>query len=86
MSKYGHLYALLEGVTTPKLAKYFVCKYVRLHAFSRSIVTDRDPLFINEFWQELFKLQGTELRPSTAYHPQTNKQTEVANHCLETYL
>ena len=65
LSKYGHFCALPEGVTAPKLAEYFVREYVQLHGFPRSIVTDRDPLFISEFWRELFKLQGTELRPST---------------------
>ena len=38
------------------------------------------------FWQELFKLQGTQLHLNSAYHPQTNDQTEVVKKCLETYL
>jgi hypothetical protein len=50
-----------------------------------SIVSDLDPTFTSAFWQELFTLQGTSLKISTSYHPQTYGQTEV-NKGLENYL
>lgn len=40
-----------------------------------------DPIFLSSFWKKLFKLQGTQLKISTAYYP----QTEVVNRCLETF-
>jgi hypothetical protein len=58
----------------------------KLHGMSQSIVFNCDPTFTSNFWQELFKIQGTELHLITNYHPQTNGQTEVVNKCLETYL
>lgn len=57
----------------------------KLHGLPQAIVSNYDLVFLNVFWSELFKLQRVELQHLTSYHPQ-NGQTEVVNHCLETYL
>jgi transposase InsO family protein len=51
-----------------------------------SIILYWGPTFTSKFWQELFKLQGTQLKMSTTYHPQTYGQIEIVNKFLETYL
>jgi hypothetical protein len=62
--------------------------WIRSSIFMACCITiyDREPTFTNNFWQELFKLQGTQLHLNTTYHPQTDGQIEVVNKCLETYL
>jgi hypothetical protein len=49
----------------------FFREVFRLHGLPKTIVSDRDSRFMGGFWQELFRLVGTELTPSTSYHPQT---------------
>ena len=68
------------------VAETFFKEVVRLHGILKSIVSDRDPLFMSKLWQELFRSQGIELHMSSSYHPQSDGQTKVVNRCLESYF
>ena len=86
LTKYAHCVAIAHPYTAKDVAVVFVKEIVRLHGFPSSIVTDKDRVFMSSFWMELFKPAGTRLKYSSAYHPQLDRQTEVVNRCLETYL
>jgi hypothetical protein len=86
LSKAAHFGMLHTHFTAAKVADLFAIMICKLHGMPRSIVSDRDPVFLSHFWQELFRLSGTKLRMSTAYHPQSDGQTEIVNKTLQQYL
>jgi len=68
------------------LAQIYISEIVRLHGVPSSIVSNRDPRFTSRFWQTLQEALGTRLRLSSAYHPQTDEQSERTIQSLEDLL
>ena len=69
-----------------RLAELYVDEIVRLHGVPLSIVSDRDLRFTSRFWKELLLALVTRLNFSTAFHPQTNRQSERLIQVLEDML
>ncbi|GJX59479.1 retrotransposon-related protein [Tanacetum coccineum] len=86
LSKYVHFIAVTHPYTAKTIARLFLDNIHKLHGLPKTIVSDRDKIFMSLFWQSLFKMLQLQLKMSIAYHPQTDGQTEVVNKCLECYL
>jgi transposase InsO family protein len=68
------------------LAKLYIENIVKLHGVPSRIVLDRGTQFTSRFWKSSHKVMGTKLDFSSAYHPQTDGQTERVNQILEDML
>jgi hypothetical protein len=66
-SKYNHFLPLGHPYTAVSLTKVFFDNIVKLHGIPCSIVNDRDPVFTNTFWTELFRLSGVQLPMNAAF-------------------
>ena len=84
--KMTHFIPCRKTTTTPEFAKLFIAYIVKLHGLPASIVSDRGSIFTSKFWSTLSRLLKIDARRSTAYHPQTDGQTERLNQILEQYL
>ena len=69
-----------------QLAQLYLKEIVRLHGVPRTIISDRDSRFTSHFWECVQSALGTKLKFSTAFHPQTDGQTERVNQVLEDML
>ena len=68
------------------LAIAFIREIWRLHGLPMGVVSDRDTVFTSKLWSEVMRLLDVSQDMSTAYHPQTDGQTERVNQVLEQYL
>ncbi|KAL0462737.1 UNVERIFIED_CONTAM: Transposon Tf2-11 polyprotein [Sesamum latifolium] len=75
LTKSAHFLPIYQN-SLDKLAELYISEIVRLHGIPTSIVSDRDPRFTSHFWGSLHKALGTKLHFSTAFHPQTDGQSE----------
>ena len=86
LTKMVHFFPCTKEITAAEYARLFVNQVFRLHGMPEVIISDRDPRFVSKFWEELFSLLGTDLRFSTAFHPETDGQSEVTIRVLENFL
>lgn len=86
LSKYAHFISLSHPYTAQDIVTIFLDNIFKLHGLPKVILTHRDPIFTSQIWQNLFKTLQVQLHLTTAYHPQTDGQTERVNQCLENYL
>ena len=76
LTKSSHFIPVWVKYTTEKLAELYISMIVRLHGVPISIISDQGSLFTSHFWKALQHGLGTQLDMSTAFHPQTDGQSE----------
>ncbi|TIC91053.1 Transposon Tf2-6 polyprotein [Colletotrichum higginsianum] len=86
LTKYAYFIPYLESSTAEGLAYTFLKYIISNHGLPKEIVSDRDKLFTSKFWKSLISQLGADHKLSTAFHPQTDGQTERINQILEQYL
>ncbi|KAG8474912.1 hypothetical protein CXB51_031631 [Gossypium anomalum] len=86
LTKSAHFIPVRTDYSLNKLADLYIREIVRLHGIPLSIISDRDPRFTSRFWQKLQDALGTKLNFSTAFHPQTDGQSERVIQILEDML
>ncbi|KAG8478790.1 hypothetical protein CXB51_028614 [Gossypium anomalum] len=86
LTKSAHFIPVRTDYSLNKLADLYIREIVRLHGIPLSIISDRDPRFTLRFWQKLQDALGTKLNFSTAFHPQTDGQSERVIQILEDML
>jgi transposase InsO family protein len=85
-SKVAHFISIKTTYKRAKLAELYIARIVCLHGVHKKIVSDRGTQFTSRFWEKLHEAMDTRLIFSSAYHPQTDGQTERVNQILEDML
>ena len=86
LSKETHFILVKTTYKAVKIADIFMKQIFRLHGIPKVIISDIDPKFTGNFWKIVFTGLNTKLNFNTAYHPQTNGQTERFNQLLQYML
>eukprot|EP00253_Pinus_taeda_P011385 PITA_11385 len=86
LSKSAHFIPVQSTYRAAQIANIFMQNIFKLHGLPKVIISDHDVKFTSAFWRTLFEGLGTQLSFSTAYHPQTDEQTERVNQVLEDML
>ena len=86
LTKSAHFLAVRMTFAFERFCRLYIREIVRLHGVPVSIVSDRDPRFTTYFWKSFQKAMGTRMTMSTAFHPQTDGQSERTIQVLEDML
>jgi transposase InsO family protein len=86
LTKQAHFIPTMSSVDSPGIAELFLTLVWKLHGTPKEVISDRGPQFAAKFMQQVFHRLGIKSALSTAYHPQTDGQTERVNQELEQYL
>ncbi|GJT33928.1 retrotransposable element Tf2 [Tanacetum coccineum] len=86
LTKSAHFLPMREDYKMERLARLYLNEIVARHGVPISIISDRDSRFTSRFWQSMQEALGTRLDMSTAYHPQTDGQSERTIQTLEDML
>jgi hypothetical protein len=86
LSKLIHVLPTTDTVTSEGIARLFRDSVWKHHGLPQQVISDRGPQFVSRFMKELNHLLGIKTSSSTAYHPQTDGQTERVNQEVEQYL
>jgi transposase InsO family protein len=86
LTKVAHFIPVKTTYSGPQLAELYISRIACLHGVPKKIVSDRGTQFTLKFWERLHETLDTQLRFSSAYHPQTDGQTKRVNQILEDML
>jgi transposase InsO family protein len=86
LTKVAHFIPVKTTYSGPQLAELYMSRIVCLHGVLKKIMSDRGTQFTSKFWERLHEILDTQLRFSSAYHPQTDGQTKRVNQILEDML
>ncbi|GJS67778.1 putative reverse transcriptase domain-containing protein [Tanacetum coccineum] len=86
LTKFAHFLPMKKTDSIEKLAQLYLKEIVCKHGVPTSIISDRDSLFTSRFWKSLQEAMGTQLDMSTAYHPETDGQSERTIQTMEDML
>jgi transposase InsO family protein len=85
-NKQAVFFSCHKTVTAEDIARFYIDAIFRYKDLSESIISDRGPQFVSYFWKEFCRILGIKLKLSTAYHPQTDGQTEIINQYIDQRL
>lgn len=86
LTKMAHYIPVTKTIKTKNLAKMLIREVIRYHGLPSSIITDRGSLFTSEYYSSLCYALKIKKKTSTAFHPQTDGQTERQNSIMKQYL